>query len=617
MNINKIKIKGLRGFSVERTIHFAIPDGEHEGSGLTVFVGPNNGGKSTIIEAVDIFTKYNTIKGIPLNSRFNAKQVEMHLEYGNDNYYLYSDSVGGSNLFLKKNGKEITNIGNEFGSIFILSSNRYISDNFSGSDVANRENYGHFTNLSYRDKSNSRSEFGSRLRNAQRNRDKFNECLKKVINPVPVWYLEMEDLNNQYLEFDNSGIKSRSSGSGDGIINIFNIVDSLYDSKENEPILIDEPEKSLHPSLQRKLLRLLLEYSKNRQIIITTHSPFFVDWKNIVNGGMKVKRVCNNDNSINIFDISEETINNMRDIVNDINNPHSSGLNAIESLFLDDNIIVVEGQDDVVGYTNMFKKYNFNPNATFYGWGVGGFNKFRIILRLLKDIGYKKVFVIADGNIDDNTKREIEDFEGYDYIMIPTADIRNKDKANRNIKKQCEKIKNSDFLTNELKEKVISILKEGIVKTYLLDNPNDGCVVEEYIPFVQEELIPKIKEYFNDYEMTGYDWRISPEEQERLNLEYIETIVNNEVANNPVRKRIIEKYNDQEGGGTYHIDSKIKNGGFYRLVYMVSESYGDKNIEYSLQYDVDIAKVVIKLKDIRIINSNFSNIDFDDLLIYE
>ena len=44
-------------------------------------------------------------------------------------------------------------------------------------------------------------------------------------------------------------------------------------------ILIDEPEISLHPDLQRKLFSLLVEYSKDKQIIVSTHSPYFVDWK--------------------------------------------------------------------------------------------------------------------------------------------------------------------------------------------------------------------------------------------------------------------------------------------------------------------------------------------------
>ncbi|WP_296621220.1 AAA family ATPase [Marivirga sp.] len=50
MGFSKIDIIGLRGFSDNQTLNFGQPNGR-EGSGLTVIVGPNNSGKSTIYEA--------------------------------------------------------------------------------------------------------------------------------------------------------------------------------------------------------------------------------------------------------------------------------------------------------------------------------------------------------------------------------------------------------------------------------------------------------------------------------------------------------------------------------------------------------------------------------------
>lgn len=42
----------------------------------------------------------------------------------------------------------------------------------------------------------------------------------------------------------------------------------------NTPIIIDEPEISLHVDWQRRLLKLLMNQNTNNQIIIATHSPF-------------------------------------------------------------------------------------------------------------------------------------------------------------------------------------------------------------------------------------------------------------------------------------------------------------------------------------------------------
>ena len=56
--IESISCVGYRGFSTKQTLNLAIPNGT-PGSGLTVLVGPNGGGKSTLIEC---FNKIATKK---------------------------------------------------------------------------------------------------------------------------------------------------------------------------------------------------------------------------------------------------------------------------------------------------------------------------------------------------------------------------------------------------------------------------------------------------------------------------------------------------------------------------------------------------------------------------
>jgi hypothetical protein len=45
-----LEIAGLRGFAKSERIDLAIPDGSY-GSGMTILVGPNNAGKSTVVES--------------------------------------------------------------------------------------------------------------------------------------------------------------------------------------------------------------------------------------------------------------------------------------------------------------------------------------------------------------------------------------------------------------------------------------------------------------------------------------------------------------------------------------------------------------------------------------
>ncbi|WP_437877537.1 AAA family ATPase [Sorangium sp. So ce513] len=63
----------------------------------------------------------------------------------------------------------------------------------------------------------------------------------------------------------------------DGTLRVVEILVNLIDSSE-VVLLIEEPETAIHPGLLRKLLAELDAYSSNRQIVISTHSPFVVDW---------------------------------------------------------------------------------------------------------------------------------------------------------------------------------------------------------------------------------------------------------------------------------------------------------------------------------------------------
>ena len=66
---------------------------------------------------------------------------------------------------------------------------------------------------------------------------------------------------------------------GSGYEMIFSLIYSYYLSKKGNKkliVLIDEPELHLHPKLQSDFVELLLEFSKDSQIILTTHSPLFI-----------------------------------------------------------------------------------------------------------------------------------------------------------------------------------------------------------------------------------------------------------------------------------------------------------------------------------------------------
>ncbi|MDO8639347.1 MAG: AAA family ATPase [bacterium] len=79
------------------------------------------------------------------------------------------------------------------------------------------------------------------------------------------------------LRDDNalSQINVRDLGSGVEVILTLLILKNIAGASKGSIVyLIDEPELHLHPKAQDKLLDLLLEESKDKQIVISTHSPY-------------------------------------------------------------------------------------------------------------------------------------------------------------------------------------------------------------------------------------------------------------------------------------------------------------------------------------------------------
>ena len=89
----------------------------------------------------------------------------------------------------------------------------------------------------------------------------------------------------------------------DGTIEIVSIIYSLFFERK-ELIVIEEPERNIHPRLISNLMSLVKEASQKKQIIITTHSPEMIKYVDLENlyvidrdqyGASKISRASNND----------------------------------------------------------------------------------------------------------------------------------------------------------------------------------------------------------------------------------------------------------------------------------------------------------------------------------
>lgn len=424
--LKKIEIEGLRGFSKKQSLDFAIPNGK-EGSGLTTLVGMNNTGKTTIIEAIRYYNCDINNISFSKGKRNIKNENKVYIRYTNTydkGYTLITKEQGGSQV-------EITNSNFDINSEetpYVLPSRRHVNYEINGNYYqSNRWDY--INNEIYNTKVRKPTidNFSQRMFNWDLNRDEFNALLYRIIDKSINWYIEQNDNGNYFLAFKNEhGNIHSSEGIGDGIWSIFTLIDALYDAKENSIIVIDEPELSLHPSYQKRVLEVILEASKNKQIIISTHSPYFLSWMSLQNGGKIHRTLKNKDNDILINSLEQEDIDFIISCSKNYYNPHVWGIDAKELFFLDDGMIVVEGQEDVVAFRKICNEMSIKINAEFFGWGAGGASNIEKILKILKHLGYKKICAIYDGDKKDELLKNISEFPEYQFRLLWKDDIRDK-----------------------------------------------------------------------------------------------------------------------------------------------------------------------------------------------
>lgn len=430
--IREIQIKGFRGFKDEvETVVFAYPylDSNIKKSGLNILVGKNCSGKSTILEAIKLTL---------LNNHQNGLYITKSMKQDNIDLFINSKINGGNikietrqNYFAKK-----TNINAGQPKMFIIPAKKNINSNelqfhnesidtfllnFSANDEGiNRRNY---------NQTNGSLNILTVIDSNREIRQKFDGIFNRFL-PNTKWHLYRSESDGHGFtaEFtDESGV-SFFEGVGDGIITILYICVGLMllETKEVDILIIDEPEVSLHPEIIKKLAEILSEYSMDNQIIIATHSPYFVIWESIKKGGKFIRIV--NDGKIKTFSLDNSIIENIE--ITPSNNPHLYGYTSNEIFFQSDNVIIVEGQQDIVAYKKILEKIGSKTIFNFYGWGAGGASNIINIVNILKSLGYKKIVAIFDGDKEgeeqyDKCNKKFKN-DKYLFKKITAKDIKDK-----------------------------------------------------------------------------------------------------------------------------------------------------------------------------------------------
>jgi predicted ATP-dependent endonuclease of OLD family len=179
---------------------------------------------------------------------------------------------------------------------------------------------------------------------------------------------------------------------GSGLRCIFSILAALTDNN-TKLLLIDEPEQSLEPRLQKILRDLLYETSKQKQIIVATHSHLFLNRRDVTSNYVVSKIET-------VFGLTPVTSEEeLYEITFDL-----LGC-SLEDLFFPNNFLIVEGSTDQVIVEKVMQIKNIDKSMIKVV-SASGVSKVANILSsvytslvplVLKDSPYKsKVVVLVD-----------------------------------------------------------------------------------------------------------------------------------------------------------------------------------------------------------------------------
>lgn len=201
--------------------------------------------------------------------------------------------------------------------------------------------------------------------------EKYKENHQRFISTLDQ-YFDQENLSKD-LFLSSAGEEDKLRRMGDGFKRLFVILFYVY-HPDYQIILIDEPELHLHPSAIKKFLRIIEEEPHQNQIFLTTHHPTLVQAK-LLNHTWRVMR--NEKGSTSVYRLEDVPDLSIERFIQEINDDNSS-------MLFSDKILLVEGVSDSIlmrGLINRFSKKEKDIKVVYTG-GKGDINLYTKLCKI-------------------------------------------------------------------------------------------------------------------------------------------------------------------------------------------------------------------------------------------
>lgn len=383
--LEQIKIHNFRKFAEESELNFTFP--------LTVIVGKNGSGKTTVMKAIKLLSG----KQIPQDEFFETVIDDGGFLNAELSYSMDGKLMKYKRLRQNEWGKE-GEIPTNFNVTYIQTKTMVgaIDKSLLYDDIG--KSTGRTQKIEYVIKQSRKIMQNQKSNSERKERHFLSENAVKIVNSILQGNIQsIEVIRHKYYSgtwgtsvIFNDGQQYSEYNAGSGEFVLASMIDRIERIPSGGILLLDEPEVSLHPGAQKSLICYILEVIKKKkiQVIITTHSTSIVE--KLPKSAIKCFRKIEND----VIVIEEQVFfqNAFLELGSDIVDKKHIIVEDDMAKNIIDKILKEEGLDELL-------------QIDFYPGGASNIKKYTILTYSKTKV--KNRYIIFDG---DQKFDEIPDF---------------------------------------------------------------------------------------------------------------------------------------------------------------------------------------------------------------